>query len=312
MASLSPFLQNEVVPVSPVAGSSHETYRLRVENARYGRIEVSLDGGANYLLLGRVSHPAKSAAPDRSATRVGLVLRGSIEGFAFAVAPGFAIKIMPAPPASSNLRGTTARSGSGGGSSAEIVTSILPERGLFGKLLPPAGCKVLFQAPSHTPGPFPEGYSASQTDAFVVIAEIPTSAAAFGPPQQADTTSDADKNARIAFEHGVRALFESIALQYRESAIPRAITEKRKVVAGTLTLRPNLPPDEPDPITAVTYAIDDNVVCARTTAPYLFGWDTTSVTDEEHVVEVRGLSANGSVITRVRYLVVINNHKTSP
>src|SRR5579859_6491644 len=55
--------QNEAAPATSV-----ETYRLRVQNFLYGRVEVSVDGGRHYLLLGRVRHPAISAAPDSSAS----------------------------------------------------------------------------------------------------------------------------------------------------------------------------------------------------------------------------------------------------
>ena len=230
------------------------------------------------------------------------MLRGSSEGIAFAVSPQFALKIRPAASTVIGARSVSLSSTA----AAEIVTSIGSDKALFGKFLPPAGSKVLLQATSHSPGPFPEGYSVSAADSFVVLAEI-VAPAPFGPPAQ----TDAER--AVALQHSLRALFESMAADYRDGAMQRAVADKRKVVAGTLTLRPNLPPDEPDPITAITYAIDDgdNVVCARTTAPYLFAWDTSTVSDGEHVVEVRGLSANGNVITRTRYLVVINNHKAS-
>ena len=296
-------LNCQVVASAPNSSDVNESYRLRVENALYGRVEASLDGGKTYILLGRVIRPATSEAPDRTASQTGVMLRGSSEGMAFAVSAGFAVKLRPAYAAS-----TAGRSGLQlSGAAAEIVTSISADRGLFGKLLPPAGSKVMLQTPSHNPGSFPEGYSVSATDAFVIIADLPTPASVGGPTVQTDSERT------ITFRHSLRALFESIAADYREGATQRAVADKRKVAAGTLTLRPNLPPDEPDPITAVTYSIDDgdNVVCARTTAPYLFAWDTTSVTDGEHVVEVRGLSANGSVITRTRYLLVINNHKAA-
>ncbi len=294
--------QNQVVPSTPTTADVHETYRMRVENALYGRVEVSLDAGKNYILIGRVLRPATNVVPDRKAVQAGVILRGSSEGIAFAVSPQFELKIRPAP---SQPIGTGSASLSAA-AAAEIVTSISPDKPIFGKYLPPVGSQVMLQTLSHSPAPFPDGYSLSATDSFVVVADI-------APPLPAGPPTQTDADRAIAFQHALRALFESMAADYRDGAIQRAVADKRKVAAGVLTLRPNLPPDEPDPITAITYAIDDgdNVVCARTTAPYLFAWDTNTVTDGEHVVEVRGLSANGNVITRTRYLVVINNHKSA-
>jgi hypothetical protein len=263
-------------------------------------VEASLDGGKSYILLGRVAKPATAAAPDKKAIMPGVLLRGSSEGMAFAVAGGFALKILPISAGLTRARSASVSSSLAG----EIVTSVSSERGVFGKLAPPAGSRVMLQALSHLPGPFPDGYSVSAADSFVILADLPL-------PQIVGPTIQSDADRAVLFEHSLRALFESIAADYRNSAIQRAVADKRKVVSGTLRVRPNLPENEPDPITAITYAIDDgdNVVCARTTAPYLFDWDTSSVKDGEHVIEVRGLSANGNVITRVRYLVVINNHE---
>jgi len=294
--------QNQVIQSSPPPGDMHETYRLRVENALYGRVEVSLDEGKSYILVGRVVRSATFAAQDKAARQAGVVLRSSSDGVAFAVSAGFALKIRPASAAHAGVRPASLSSSS----VAEIITSVSSDKGLFGKLLPPVGSRVMFQPPAHNPGAFPEGYSVSPSDAFVLMIDIPAPIP-FGPSLQTDAELS------IAFQHSLRALFESIAADYRDGAIQRAVADKRKVVTGTLTLRPNLPPDEPDPIMAVTYVIDesDNVVCASAAPPYQFKWDTTTTTDGEHVVEVRGLGANGNVVTRVRYLVVINNHKNS-
>ena len=161
--------QNQVVQSGASSNDVHESYRLRVENALYGRVEASLDGGKSYILIGRVLRPATAAAPDKTATQPGALLRGSSEGMAFAVSVGLALKIRPESGSAASEKGmrfpplpTSA--------AAEIVTSVNSDKGLFGKMLPPAGSKVMFQAPSHSPGPFPEGYSVSQTDSFVVIA----------------------------------------------------------------------------------------------------------------------------------------------
>ncbi len=292
-------LAQQVVPNAPSASSvaspaaTAETYRLRVENELYGRVEASFDGGKSYILLGRVTHPSTAVVSDASVSP-GSVLRASSEGIAATTCAGSIIKIRPALAAAS-AAATRQKD-------VEIITSLSSSKGVFAKLLPPVGSTVLLHRPEHTPGPFPEGYTLSPGDALVVVVSIP-------PPGPVSDVIGAGRE--ITWQHSVRAQLESIAAEYSESAIIRAESEKRKVTSGTLTLRPNLSPDEPDTVLAVTYLIDDIPVCARTTAPYLFGWDTTTVSDGEHVIEVRALSSSGSVITRTRYLIVVKNSKGS-
>ncbi len=281
-----------------------ETYRLRVENILYGRVEVSIDGGTNYFTVGRVLHPSTAPMPDKTSKEAGSVLRGSSEGFAFGVAPQFAMKIRPSQPPSVLSR-------TGKAADAEIITTVGAEKGLFTKLLPIAGSRVMFNTAGHTAGGFPETYSVSTSDIFTVVVSLPLPAVTASPALGA-STSPSDAERLVAFQHAVRAQFESVAAEYHDGAIQRAVSARRKVASGTLTIRPSLPADEPETVTAVTYAVDETVVCARTTSPYLFAWDTTSVSDDEHVVEVRALNSNGTVITKLRYLVVINNHKTAP
>lgn len=295
------YAQNEVIPQAPnTVNDAKETYRLRVENVQYGRVEVSLDAGQHFILLGRVMHAATVPAADKTALKSGELLRSSEDGLAVSISPGFAVKIRPVQPAGavSTKSGPKTRD-------AEIITTLSTDRGIFAKLLPLPGSPAMLQLPDHSPGAFPEGYSLSQSDAIVIVASLTTPPPILVGPELPQNEAER----ATVWKHATRALFESIAASYNETAISRAMAEKRKVVSGTLNLKPTLPTDEPDPITAITYAIDEVVVCARTTAPYLFGWDTGTVNDGEHVIEVRALSASGNVITRSRYLVVINNKK---
>ena len=86
--------------------SSGELYRLRVENADYGSVALSMDGGRRYTLIGRVTRPASSVSVEREARTAGTVLRSSGEGLAFAVNLGQALKLQPgiAPTASVQAR----------------------------------------------------------------------------------------------------------------------------------------------------------------------------------------------------------------
>src|SRR5579859_5414054 len=64
------------------APQSQETYRLRVENVEYGRVEVSVDGGRHYLLIGRVVQAAEQQAADAEAVQPGVVARSGGDGLA--------------------------------------------------------------------------------------------------------------------------------------------------------------------------------------------------------------------------------------
>ncbi len=288
-------------PTVVAATAGTESYRLRFENIQYGRVEVSLDAGKTYLLIGRVTHAAAIFAQEKATDPGGVVLRSSAEGIAFSGPTGQVLKLRPQPPTGART-GPQAKSAD---KESEIVTSISAQRGLWSKFLAPAGSAVQLQMDGHEPGPFPDGYTMQAGDRYLVTVALPLPAPPIGvglPPQT-------EQERKIQYAHALRAQFESMAAEYKETVVSRALAEKRKVVAGTLTLRPGIAPDEPDPVTAVTYAVDELPVCARTTPPYLFAWDTTSVSDGEHVIEVRALSAAGTVITHTRYLVVIKNTK---
>ena len=100
---------------------------------------------------------------------------------------------------------------------------------------------------------------------------------------------------------------KSLADAYAADAIFRARAARHVIVAGTLTLKARLPQDEPDPIAAVIYAIDGDVVAAQNTPPFSYDWDTHRVPNGEHVVEIRALNAGGVTLTKARSLVVVRN-----
>jgi Bacterial Ig domain len=275
-------------------GSEPESYRLRIENIQFGRIEISMDAGKHYLLIGRVLHAATAMAQEAAAS-AGSVVRSSQEGLAFSPVAGQVLKLRPAPAAGGIEKAKD----------SEIISNIAATRPLWSRYLAPAKSTVQNQPEGHDPGDFIEGYVPSTTDRFLITASLPLP----DPPIGVGLPVQTEAERKTSFNHALRAAMESIAADYRDTAVARAVADKRKVTSGTLSLHPNISPDEPDPITAITYAIDDTTVCARTTPPYLFGWDTTSVPDGEHVIEVRALNAAGGVITRTRYLIVVKNAK---
>lgn len=295
-AGLQAFAQ-ESVPIAPdtvpASNAPTETYRLRVENALYGRIEVSLDGGERYLLLGRVRQPAFVTVPDKTALKPGVVLRSSGEGLAIAVGVGQALKILPMELNRRTLTGKT--------TAGAILTDAEPRKGFFNDLLSPVGSLVQLQLSPRVLRPFSEGYAPASDDVFVFPVTL-----AYPAPKD-ETAPKPDDPRYIAWLDGIKKRWEAVAQEYAEQSMARARASKRTVVSGMLTLRAKLPAGEPEPITAVEYSIDGDIVASQTTFPSMFGWDTRRVPNGEHVIEIRALSKYHSIITKVRALVVVQN-----
>ncbi|MCW3096447.1 MAG: hypothetical protein JWL77_2065 [Chthonomonadaceae bacterium] len=284
----------------PVSALPAETYSVRVENAQYGRIEISLDRGGHTILIGRVLRPAVQMATEKTATAPGTVLRAESDGVAFCVATGRVMKLLPAA-----LPGKPARSAkkAPGPGPAAIVTDIARGKGLFGDLLPPSG--TILGAISDTPreAPFQPDYLPALDDVFVFHVRLPLPAAKAG---------QTDAQREDALRESVRAQVTALQKEYAAGAIARARSAGRKVVSGTLTLRALVPESEPDPITAVTYMVDGRFIAAQNTAPFIYQWNTHNVEDGEHVLEIRAVNRNARLVTRVRALVVVQNNPASP
>ena len=290
----------ETPPVAPdtVVATSHDTYRLRVENAQFGRIEVSVDGGEHFLLIGRVTKPAILAVPDRLARESASIIRSSGDGIALAIAVGQVLKILPG--GESPARGRAPE--------YAVLTDIKPRTGLFGEYGPPVGTAALQQIGRGQWRRYPEGLTPTDDTVFAFIIILPAIHGS-GDPRAAPAPSPpaAPDPALLAKLTQVRKHLVELSEQYTKSAITRARETKRPIVSGVLALRAKLPLDEPEPIAAVTYSIDGDIVSAQNTFPSAFGWDTTRLANGEHVVEVCALSKYNTVITRVRTLVVVSN-----
>jgi hypothetical protein len=272
------------------AAQGEETYRLRVENAEYGRVEVSLDGGQHYLLLGRVMHAADATTPDSEAAQPAVVARSGGDGLAFALGPRRILKLRPdlPPPTRGGRRAPLP----GIPAEACAVTTDLPARtGLFGALTPPPGTPVRLQVSPQTLDPIQPGHPVSGDDLYVFLVLLPPVGGA---------TAD-------AWHETVRAQFADLARRYADGARERARLAGRKVVSGTLTLKAQLPAGEPDPIAAVTYAMDGDLLAGQNVGPYSYDWDTRAVADGEHVIEISAMNREGRQITHVRALIVVNN-----
>jgi hypothetical protein len=287
-------LQAQTPPTSPPQAESGATYRLRVENGRFGRVEMSADAGKTYVLVGRVLREATSATPNKAVKTPGTVLRAGRDGMAFGVAPGLTLKLRPQwavkPPSPGNKKGAKVRPPATEPSA--MVTDIPVDEGIFGSLAPPSGTPVRMQRNPGEPEPIPTGYSPSETDVFVFLVTLPK------PPAEGAAT--------------LAQRIEMLSKAYADGAAARAQAAKRKVVSGMLTLRAKLPEGEPDPIDAVTYMADGELLAAQNTPPFSYSWDTSGVPDGEHVVEIRAFNKTGRMLTRARALVVVQNTPAKP
>ncbi len=275
-----------------------DTFLLRIENAKFGRVEASLDGGESYLLLGRVIHPATNASGDKAAKMVGDVFKSGGGSLAFAVAPGQNLKFRYSP---SGRKGTQIGNRSQTVFSAsEIVADLPTESGTINDFLPQAKSKTLLQSGSRGAFKFPSGYYVTLGDKFIFTVPIPSSKS-----ESAVAASDYVllRKRKDDFDARILALNKA----YDLGALERAKREKRRIVSGRLKFLPKLPEDEPEPIVAVSYSIDGDVIALHNSLPSVFNWDTHNISNGEHVVEVRGLSKYDTVVTSIRFLIVVNN-----
>jgi hypothetical protein len=278
---------------APVVHQAGESYRLRVQNTEYGRVEVSADGGLSYVLIGRVRHAAIRAAAERGADTPGRVLRAGGEGLAFTVGAGRVIKLRPEPRAPTNRAAKYFRLPIPP-LPAEIVTNLKSDAGIFGDLTPPHGTPVRLQDRPQTLLDIAGDHALSGDDVFVLIVALPAQGKLAGTE---------------ATRAGIEGCLDALARAYAASAVARAHAQGHRVVSGTLTIRARLPEGEPDPIAAVTYTVDDDLLAAQNVGPFSFDWNTRRVPDGEHVVEISALNRNGRLITHARTLIVVNNGK---
>lgn len=271
----------QTVQVTPTSkDASKEAYRLRVENVQFGRVELSADAGKTYHLVGRVLTGAVTVFPFKDAKAAGTVFKSGKDGVVFTVASGMTLKLRPSISAAPAKAGVTTEPGA-------IVTNLKAGEGIFADWLPPTDASVRLQTRLSNTSPFPGSYAPSDADVFVFV--LPAK----------EGQKDEERKAKL----------DALATEYKAKAADRAKAEKRTVVNGTLTLRAKLPPNEPDPIAAVTYLVDGELAAIQNSAPYVYAWDTRRVPDGEYAVEIRGMNKQGNVVTKVRALVAVDNGK---
>ncbi len=290
--------QTDGAPAAPSVDTAiPETYRLRIQNVEYGRIEVSSDRGAHYLLIGRVTHPASKLLTDATATTPGEIVRTGQDGFAFAVADNKILKLRPAIPAAKSSR--SAHSGSVQTEACTLRVNIAARSSLFTDLLPPVGTKLRLQTFSREVIPLYKTYTLSEGDIFVFYVCMPTT-----------TSAPGDTAAAAAHHETAVQSFVGLSRDYVRSAIERTHGDKSKLLSGLQTLKIKLPTNDPDPVVTVVYSIDGcDTNGFSNVAPYQFEWDTRLVPDGEYLIEVRGLNKNSTTVTALRRLVVVSNLK---
>lgn len=289
--------QNDALPAPAPDKEPAFLYQLRVENQAFGRVEMSADG-VHFRLVGRVRRPAATVAPERQARLPGALLRANGDEIAFGVAPGFGLRLRPQSPAPASSTGRRGRSFLiASVDKAALTTNLTAGQGVFGDLLP-VRAQVKTQFGDLPPVPFPEGFAPGENDAYFLTV---TQCKGLTP------ASEPGPEKRAAIQTDIARRIETWAAEYAARALARAHFEARLITSGTLTLRARMPSGEPDPIRAVMYSIDGDMVAAQNVGPFAYAWDTRQVGDGEHVVEIRALNGRGTLLTRARALVVVQN-----
>ncbi len=258
-----------------------EAARLRVENVQFGRVELSVDAGKTYHLVGRVLTPAVTVYPTKDAKTPGTVMKATKEGVIFVAAPGMTLKLRPQPTIAATRAASTTEPGA-------IITNLKAGDSVFGEWLPIQGSAAYLQNRANSLSAFPSVFAPSDSDVFVFVAKM-----------KEGETDNMERGKKI----------EMLSKAYRDKAMERAKTEKRTIVNGTLTLRAKLPTNEPDPITAVTYLIEGELASIQNAPPYVYAWDTRHLPDGEYAVEIRGMNKQGNLVTKIRALVAVDNGK---
>ncbi len=266
------------------APPADETYRLRIENYVFGKVDISADGGKHYKMIGRVSRPAKSPMVDRSANVVGSILRSTREFFTFSVALGQSVIICPAH-SSVTKNSKKGSSVSAPPTSAIVQTNLPKAHPLFHEFAPPENTRVFLQLTPGFTDKIPDTFTLGEEDTFVFTVSL----------------------GKEITKESVEKECVKLAEAYQAGAMERAKANKTQTVSATLALQPKLPTGEPDPIVYVTYAIDGDQVAAQNTEPFSYDWDTKQTSNGEHLIEIRALNRQGNLITRARVLVVVNN-----
>lgn len=268
----------------PVTDDGVPTYLLRVTNTLYAPVEMSVDGGKTFLVIGRVIRCATMVGADGAARQAGRVIRSGHEGVAISLGGKRILKLLPQPAVVKARLEPWA-----------IYTNIAEGKGIFGTLGPPVGTKVLLPLSALK---IAVSYSPQIGDVFeFTVDRMP-------PPSFEPSAASRLNDWKVQIAQAIQAM----ANDYAAGAVARAQAEHRLIVSGFLTLKAKLPEGEPDPIEFVRFLVDGTVVQLTNVPPFVYRWDTRSVADGEHAVEIDALDRNGKLITQASALIVVQNH----
>jgi len=170
-----PVAPREVPPVLvPVA--AQETHRIRVVNAVDGAVQVSLDQGQTWQLVGRVTAPATESLPGYLATgysQVGTIAATAVHGLRIRVgdtshAYASLVNILPREFSQTPVRFGGHVSGLSG-----IYTNIPTGTAIFRDLAPDAGSGVFLEAGDGRLSGLPVNYVPQEGDTLVIVVEQP-------------------------------------------------------------------------------------------------------------------------------------------
>lgn len=160
--------------LAPVA--SVETHRIRVVNALDGAVQVSLDKGATWRLVGRVTAPATESLPGYLATgysQVGTVAATAVHGLRIRVgdtshAYASLVNILPREFSQTPVRFGGHVSGLSG-----IYTNIPTGVSIFRDFAPLAGSAVFLEAGDGRVSTLPLNYVPQEGDTLLIVVEQP-------------------------------------------------------------------------------------------------------------------------------------------
>ena len=167
------------VPPALASIPQTETHRIRLVNSVDGAIQVSLDKGQTWHLVGRVTAPATESLPGYLASgyaQVGTVAATAVHGLRIRVgdtAHAYAslVNILPREFASTPVRFGGHVSGLSG-----IYTSIPTGTGIFRNLAPYAGNVVYLEAGDGRVANLPVNYMPQEGDTLIIVVERPVNA----------------------------------------------------------------------------------------------------------------------------------------
>ncbi len=268
-----------------------ELFRLRIQNLTYGSIEISSDEGKNYDLIGRVMTPATAPDLDRSFRIPGRVERASAAGIAFSFGKNEILRLLPAIQASAGKK----KSIIGQLQKNVLQTNIPQGSSIFAGLAPTVGTRVQLQYENDALKPVEENSVINDEDALVfAVMAVPPTGGALGSTREERTVQ-------------IRKTAETAVSEYASTTLSRAASIGLPIVSGNMTLKARTAAGEPEPVVAVSYLVDNNVVYAQNTAPFEHILDSHELKDGEHVVEIRGFDKKGNPVSRKRSLVVVHN-----